>query len=76
MKEGGMGGRGGFGPPMDIFDLFFGGSRMHGPRADRRGIWKQSKRDLGARLERNDLCWPASRAICSVEFDMKQAKFH
>ncbi|XP_066466410.1 dnaJ homolog subfamily A member 1-like [Tiliqua scincoides] len=38
MKEGGLGGRGGFGPPMDIFDLFFGGgSRMHGPRADRRG---------------------------------------
>lgn len=40
MKEGGLGGRGGgsgFGSPMDIFDLFFGGGvRMRG-RADRRG---------------------------------------
>lgn len=40
MKEGGLGNRGGssgFGSPMDIFDLFFGGGvRMRG-RADRRG---------------------------------------
>lgn len=40
MKEGGLGSRGGgggFGSPMDIFDLFFGGGvRMRG-RADRRG---------------------------------------
>uniref|UniRef100_A0A8D0EIT4 J domain-containing protein n=1 Tax=Strix occidentalis caurina TaxID=311401 RepID=A0A8D0EIT4_STROC len=39
MKEGGLGNRGGssgFGSPMDIFDLFFGGGvRMRG-RADRR----------------------------------------
>uniref|UniRef100_A0A8D0G840 Uncharacterized protein n=1 Tax=Sphenodon punctatus TaxID=8508 RepID=A0A8D0G840_SPHPU len=39
MKDGSAGGRGGFGPPMDIFDLFFGGGgvRMHGPRGERRG---------------------------------------
>lgn len=38
MKEGGTASRGGFGPPMDIFDLFFGGGgRTHGPRVERRG---------------------------------------
>lgn len=38
MKEGGAAGRGGFGPPMDIFDLFFGGGgRTQGPRVERRG---------------------------------------
>lgn len=38
MKEGGTASRGGFGPPMDIFDLFFGGGgRTQGPRVERRG---------------------------------------
>lgn len=40
MKEGGLGGRGGgsgFGSPMDIFDLFFGGGVRMRNRADRRG---------------------------------------
>ncbi|XP_058016477.1 dnaJ homolog subfamily A member 1-like isoform X1 [Ahaetulla prasina] len=38
MKEGGTAGRGGFGAPMDIFDLFFGGGgRTQGPRVERRG---------------------------------------
>ncbi|TFJ95226.1 DnaJ-like subfamily A member 1 [Platysternon megacephalum] len=37
MKEGGTGGRGGFGSPMDIFNMFFGGGvRMPG-RPERRG---------------------------------------
>lgn len=38
MKEGGTASRGGFGTPMDIFDLFFGGGgRTQGPRVERRG---------------------------------------
>uniref|UniRef100_A0A8B9RYR0 DnaJ homolog subfamily A member 1 n=1 Tax=Accipiter nisus TaxID=211598 RepID=A0A8B9RYR0_9AVES len=40
MKEGGLGSRGGsggFGSPMDIFDLFFGGGVRMRSRADRRG---------------------------------------
>nr|XP_003228458.1 PREDICTED: dnaJ homolog subfamily A member 1 [Anolis carolinensis] len=38
MKEGGASGRAGFRPPMDIFNLFFGGgSSTHGPRVERKG---------------------------------------
>uniref|UniRef100_A0A8C9SZL4 DnaJ heat shock protein family (Hsp40) member A1 n=1 Tax=Scleropages formosus TaxID=113540 RepID=A0A8C9SZL4_SCLFO len=32
IKEGGTGGGGGFSSPMDIFDMFFGGGRMHRER--------------------------------------------
>ncbi|XP_042296220.1 dnaJ homolog subfamily A member 1-like [Sceloporus undulatus] len=38
MKEGGAAGRGGFRPPMDIFNLFFGGGPSpHGARVERKG---------------------------------------
>ncbi|XP_044278589.1 dnaJ homolog subfamily A member 1-like [Varanus komodoensis] len=60
MKEGGVGGRGGFGPPMDIFDLFFGGGgRPHGPRMERRG--KTAVHQLSVTLE--DLYNGATRKL-------------
>ncbi|XP_061462254.1 dnaJ homolog subfamily A member 1-like isoform X2 [Rhineura floridana] len=60
MKEGGMGGRGGFGPPMDIFNLFFGGrAHTHGPRMERRG--KTAVHQLPVTLE--DLYNGATRKL-------------
>nr|XP_020653977.1 dnaJ homolog subfamily A member 1-like [Pogona vitticeps] len=60
MKEGGLGDRGGFGHPMDIFDLFFGGGvHHHGPRVDRRG--KTAVHQLPVTLE--DLYNGATRKL-------------